>query len=291
MNTKAITKNTGHIIYILALLILFSSCSTQKNIWGDPEDGIILQYRMDTENPFTYEQVSEHKQIFSIRGQEMIMDIDDNIVFQAQASKTKKPETPLLVTIDSMYMHINHANGEIIPDFSEIQGKSFNMTLTNHGKEGNMEEASEIWYTVASGEKDNLATKFSSLFPNLPENPVKAGNQWTTYDTIHIKDENKDALLIFENIYTFNGFETYKGYECVKASSIVIGTIFSQARAEGMDLITNMDITGTGTLYFAYKDGLLIEESINSKSVGELVAPEATIPITRDIIIRTTLIK
>lgn len=291
MKTKRIISLRTFCLLMAPALFILAGCSTQKNVWGDTETGLILEYRMPANQSLMYHQSADHNQHFSVMGQEMSMEIKEILDFTSVPGKTKDGITPLNITIDSMYMLIVHSKGEIIPDLSSIIGQDFSMSLSNMGDESELEEASEIWYDIATGERENLGTKFSSLFPGMPDKPIKIGDEWITYDTISRVDETKNFTISFINTYTFEGLETVGSYDCIKAVSTSTGKIYSKTIAEEMELITDMDITADGTLYFAYKEGLLVKETSKAHSKGEIATPKGAIPIVRDIDMETRLLK
>jgi len=267
-----------------------AGCGTQKNLQGDLATGLNVNYKLPKGTPLKYEQTSRHDQTFTVREQEMEMLILEYMAFSATASKPVDDNIPLQVIVDSMDMHITHFKGEIDPDLSTIIGQEFDMTLSSSGKEKNLENAREISYVITEGEESNLGARFTAIFPDLPKRAVKIGDSWISYDTLQEKNDSRDFTMTFETTNTFQGMETIEGYECMKISTTMTGKINSINETPEVKVVTEMDIIGEGTWYFAYQEGIFIKETSTATSTGELVAPEDSIPITRVVTYETKLI-
>ncbi len=64
---------------ILAALfvLLFAGCAAEKSLWGDPENGLILQYRMPEDRALRYELSSGTAQHMEMMGQPMVINIQE----------------------------------------------------------------------------------------------------------------------------------------------------------------------------------------------------------------------
>lgn len=256
------------VIGLIAVISLLIGCAAQKNIWGDPKSGLILQYRQGENPAVRYKLSNQIHTNMEVMGQTMNTKMLTSIVFMMTPVGEEKNALTYRVGLDSVQMKMGSPMGEMSPDVSSIVGAGFDMKLSPSGKELDLSGAEALKYSLGQGGERNISSEFKTLFPDLPGRPVKIGDTWTTYDTLQIKDENTDMKLYFENLNTLKGFETVNGMECVKIVADVKGSMGGNGYQNGADLKFSGDIKATDTWYFAYKKGVLVktgsEGTINS---------------------------
>ncbi len=133
----------------------------------------------------------------------------------------------------------------------------------------------------------------SILSQTLAEIPVKIGDTWTSTVPVTQISSNGETTMMFVHVYTLEGFEDVDGYECVKISIDTTGTHEGTTEQGGMELITEGIIEGTGTVYFAYKVGLLVKMLAEGVSEGTILisSQNMEIPSSRTYKMESKLIK
>jgi len=118
----------------LVICILAGCAAKTAPVWGDPQTGIILQYKMPEGQVLKYESWGETHQVSDVMGQTIETDISSSTSFSAQSKGQKENNHRLTITIDGMSLKIQSTQGELEPDMSTVIGKSFDMVLSSLGK-------------------------------------------------------------------------------------------------------------------------------------------------------------
>lgn len=273
------------VIPIMAIIVILSGCATKKNLWGDPETGLILKYRMEENQPLKYKTTNEFIMNMVVMDQKFEITSEAGHSFTVLPVGTNNKNFKVNITIDTMFMKMVSPRGDIVPDMKDVIGEGFEMSLTELGKEYGYVGADMIKYSLGlSDEERSVASEFQAIFPDLPGNPVKIGDKWTSMDTVTETSENGELSMIFTNINTLSGFEEVNGKECIKITVDFTGDINGKGKEQGVDLITTGEMEGRNTWYFAYKEGTFVKMITEGKAVSttEVPSQNMTIPSTRD---------
>jgi hypothetical protein len=241
-----------------------------------------------------YQLTIEQTQDVEVMGQQMKTETKGEIAFTAKSKGLKENNQQLGITIDSMIISINSPQGEISPDMSTVEGKSFDMTMTTLGKELDLTGAESIKYDLGQAGKRDVASNFQAVFPDLADRPVKIGDTWTSKDTITEKIGSGGIEINLESLNTLEGFETVDGLECAKITAKITGTLGGGGDQGGADLAFKGAIEGTETWHFAYKEGLFVKQitDVFTKGTVSVRGPqEMSIPLAQNMKIETKLIK
>jgi hypothetical protein len=117
----------------------------------------------------------------------------------------------------------------------------------------------------------------------LADTPVKIGDKWPSGSTITDIYSAGESKLHFEEMNTLEGFENINGMECVKISSDVTGTYEGTGEAQGIEVVSEGEIVGKSTWYFAYKEGIFVKIVTEGTAEGTVTvsAQNLEIPMTR----------
>jgi len=278
---------------IMAIFIL-AGCAAKLPVWGDPQTGLILQYRMAEDQALKYQLTIEQTQDAEVMGQHMKTENKFEIAFTAKSKGLKENNQQLGITIDSMIININGPQGEISPDMSSVEGKSFDMTISVLGKELDLSGAESIQYDLGQEGKRDVASNFQAIFPDLADKPVKIGDTWTSKDAITEKIGSGEIKISLESLNTLAGFETINGLGCAKITSKITGTLEGGGEQMGANLDFKGEIEGNETWHFAYKEGLFVNliADVSTKGTVSVRGPqEVSIPMVQNMRIETKLIK
>jgi hypothetical protein len=120
----------------------------------------------------------------------------------------------------------------------------------------------------------NVSDDFKAFFPNLPEEPVKIGDRWST--TQYLKDMafNSAQKIVLESVHTLTAVETIDGMECAKITTVMHGMLeeLGERMTRTPEMVARLD--GTGTWYVAYQEGLLVRTSMTLRGSGEMKSGE-----------------
>jgi hypothetical protein len=269
---------------ILALALLAGCVAKTANLWGDPKTGLILQYRMPENQVLKYQGSSGMTMDMEVMGQAMEIEADETLAFTVKSKGLKENNYHLQVTIDSISMKITTPQGDLVPDLSPVEGKSFDMIFSPIGEEKDLSSAESIEYEVEPGTITNIASKFQAVFPDFAGRPLKIGDTWTTRTAITENSNKSESLIMLELLNTLEGFETVDGMECVRIKAEFTGTVEGKSEPEpGVELDLEGEIKGTDIWYFAYKEGIFIKTVSNGTAdvTATASAQGVTIPMKR----------
>jgi hypothetical protein len=198
----------------------------------------------------------------------------------------KKKNIKTEATFTSMSMVTQSPQGENNYDTSSIIGKPFGVTFSPLGK--SLEYSgidSTMVLNLGQGGTRSVKDLFRNPLQDMPDHPVKIGDTWTQSDSVTVPQGGLNITVKTEGTLTLKGFEEQDGFECAKIAIEGTGTIDGQGQQMGMDVAIEGDIESHGTIYFAYKKGVLVKSQ--SESFTEMTAAlsgqmNMTIPISQE---------
>ena len=287
------TKSINTLV-MLSLLALLAACAGSSEIWGDPESGLILEYRLPAGTKLSYDASSRSTENVEVMGQSMQVKTASAMIFTAVSKAATQKVHDLSVTIDSSMVSIMSPRGELKGDTKDVVGKTFGMQLTALGKELNLTGTEEIQYGLGPAGKRSATTTFSALFADMAGKPVKIGDSWPTRDTIRESGGGMEVLITLDGQSALDGLAPMMGYECARIVSTYQGKVHGQGKQGPMELVTDGTMKGTDTTYFAYREGFLVLSTTRAtvEAVTEGTGPQnLTIPSTRESTIDVRLLK
>ena len=280
--------------FVILVVCFLAGCAAKTaNIWGDPDSGLILQYRMPVNQALKYQIAMEQTQNLEVMGQSIDTEVKGTTDFSAKSTGMKANDLQLEITIDSKNISVDNAQGEITPDLSELTGKSFAMILSVLGKELELSGADAIKFELGEAGTRDVSPEFQAVFPDLAEKPVKVGDTWKSHDTILEKTDQAKIQIKLDSLNTLAGFETVEGKECIKVTAKVTGSFAGEGAQQGMDFTMSAEISGTETWFFAYKEGVFLSSIVDVVGEGsiEISSQNLSIPLIQTTHIKTTLLK
>ena len=293
MNKQNVQKWLMLAPVFLAIGLLAGCAAKEAPVYGDPQTGVILQYRMPEGQVLKYDSWGETHQVSDVMGQTIETDISSSMAFTIESKGQEENNHQLTITIDGMSLKVQSTTGELEPDMSTVIGKSFDMVFSSLGKEVELIGADAIEYDLGPEGTRNISTGFQDIFPNLAGRAVKIGDTWPDESTITEKSDTGDTTIHVTGTNTVVGFETVDGMECVKLTAEGSGTIESRGEQQGMELVTTGEIKGTATWFFAYKEGIFVKQINEGTVEGIIDVPSqgVQIPYTRESTAEIKLIK
>ncbi len=168
-------------------------------------------------------------------------------------------------------------------DFSELIGKKVTFVLLPNGKVEGFEGFDGLPEIVSStGDELNEETYLLGIkttFPRLPDGPVKIGDTWSDNQVMDIPQGNN--ILKAENNFNYKLVEETEkdGFDCLKIEITGTSRLSGDFEQDGMLLYIEREGTSTGTLYFAYKEGMLISLESESLDDGIINVPSLGVEI------------
>lgn len=282
----------------LAAVSLLAGCASQTKApdvwWGDPETGVILEHRMPEGEALNYEMTSDFLQTMEVMGNPMEVISERRMAYTVTPAAVKGKSQQLGITIDDFELSISMPQGDMTAAADDVIGAEFEMTLSTLGVESGYEKANEIRYDLGTAGKRGMGTEFSTLFIDMPGEPVSIGDSWNSTTTIvEDEDETQRLEIIMDGVNTLAGFELVGGYDCARIETEYTGTMKGNSVQGGANIVTTGELSGSGTTDFAYKKGLVVSEFSMGVADGDMKVEgpqEMTIPLTREFTMENNLV-
>ena len=268
---KPTTTNYGSILIVLSFTIVFSTAFIiNTNETPGSKDPVKLAYNFAAGKSISYYSATTITQAMDVNGQTMNVLINQNLAFKAKMVSKVNEDFKLEISVDSLVSKVDSPNGSTGGKIKEVEGKTFNMSLSPLGKELDTKEAEKIEFSVEGTPGGNLSQYFANVFPDLPEKPVSVGDVWVKNDTVSSKSATSNTTQIIQSSNKFEGVEKINGVDCAKIASTITGTMQTTTQNQGMDILFKGPLTGTVTLYFAVKEGNFVRREISTKMTGTI---------------------
>jgi hypothetical protein len=268
--------------------ILLTGCTGKKALWGGPDTGYILTYRLASDQMLNYHSSMEQNTSMEIMGNSMNTENRSTMNYTITGKGSDNADNLLLeIKVDSMTVINTGPQGSQTLDTKSLTSKSFGLSVSSLGKEGDYTGTDSLYLdlTAMGGGRQTIDTFFRNPFPDLPERPVKVGEKWKSDDS---RTENQGGMEIgikSHSVSTLTGFETVNGLDCAKILVETTGTLDGAGQQMGMDLTFEGDTESTTTWYFAYKKGVVIKASSEifmEATIAASGAQNMTIPMTQE---------
>ena len=284
------TKSNFRILLSLTCLTLMIAiiigCAAKKSFWGDEKTGFILNYQLKPDQVWNYQINSTENTNMEQMGQTIDIESNSMIKYTVRGNGLNEQKNLLsTITIDTINVVAKGMGGERTVDMSPFIGKSFGLTFSPKGDELEFSGVDTIVVDLGmtQGGKQTPRNSFRTVFPDLPDEPVKIGETWTDKDTTTVNQSGMKIDVTTDGKHKLEGYETVDGIECLKISSKTAGIMDGAGQTMGMDMNFEGDIDGKSTFYFAYKTGTFIKvitESFMEGTIAISGPTNMTMPIT-----------
>ena len=274
---------------IVLVACALGGCGSKTQSWGDTETGLILRYGFPEDDALAYRMTNDFSQTLEVRGRSVTVGVNTNSAYSLKLLEVVEDNYRLSVTVDTMSIVADSPEGNFEADLSGAVGQSFEMTMTPLGEELEVTTPDDMEYSMGPGGTRNAASAFQTLFSNVPERPLIPGDTWTSEEKIIEESDAGDMIIAFDVVHTLDGYETIEGIDCARIASAMTGTVDGTGAQQGVEWVTEGEIEGAGTWYFAYKKGHLVREVSEITGTGTTTAAGAegdlTIPLSWTIMI------
>ncbi len=249
---------------LLTLSFLLLSCASKKPMWGDPQTGLILQYRIDQDQNLNYNISINQNSVMDLMGQSMETVTDINMDFNMECTEIDDQKNMLTqISLKALDITMDGMQGRSNINTSALIGESFGMSLSSMGEKEfiDIESVPKINFGEMSGGERSIQSFFSEILPRLSADPVKVGESWMVQTEYSEPMGEMDLLVKLESNHMLEGLETVEGMECARMKTQSTGTVSGSGSQGGMYMVFVGDLESTSTWYFAYKEGLFIKET------------------------------
>lgn len=283
------------LIRILSLLIIVAimavSCNKSVQTATKITDSK-LKYNFALNQEYKYSSATIMDQLMTFGGQEIAVGAESYMDYTVTGLGKDGAKFSIKIRVDSLSQSASSMQGQMNSNPKEIIGKEFQMSVSELGKESDLEEAELIEFMAIGDQPTNMKATFLIMFADIPDAALKIGYTWTQSDTVDMSTAGQSAQMIIHSNNTVAARENFNGYDCFKITSTNTGERTSSGDTPQGFISTSGKLVGTGILYFAITEGMIVSEENIQKFDGEVSIPTGeSIPMYMDIKITNELKK
>jgi len=275
------------------VLALMSAGSSNDHPDANPQTGPVkLVYNYPAGDYVKYLHTNKIIQTMDIEGQSMDVIVNGIMGCSVRGVAASGENLTLEIRIDTLGQVINSPQGYSGGTVQSVKGRSFSMSITQCGKEPDLQEAQNLVYFIEGSGETNASQLFNDFFPYLPVNPIRPGETWNSSDTSDLTTPSISIKTITSSVNKFEGIEKVNGIECAKITSELSGQQTMITESQGMSVSVSGTFTGTATLLFAIKEGYFVEQNTSAKMKGMIdVSGQMTFPLAMETNTSTKMVK
>lgn len=285
-------RSSTRLPYVVALgvlaVALLSGCAAKKDVctWGDLETGLVLEYDMPEGKTLSYRMTNDFVQEMTVMGQPMTIESTHLIAFSVETVGSTDEGLRLGLTISEMDLVVTTPQGDLEVDPSTVEGGTFEMNLSPVGTESGLPDPEVLMFDAGPQGQRSVIPALSAIFPDMAGRPVLVGDTWPTTSVIRETEVATDVTITMNAVNTLEGVETVDGMECARISYTFTGTTEGTGEQQGMPWTMFADLEGTGTIYFAFEEGVFVSDESIGTATGSmtLVTPngDMEMPLVRN---------
>ena len=119
--------------------------------------------------------------------------------------------------------------------------------------------------------KNQYINELKEFFIQLPEEKIAVGETWSYTEEFNEPVEGGTAKIVVEYTFTLVEVVEKDGHDCLKLVGEYTTKVTGTGAAQGMEYTIEMKGTGTETVLFEYKMGMLLETETVSFVEGAVV--------------------
>ena len=265
-------KKVSRLLPVIAIVITgITILSCNRSITASSDSSPKLEYRFSGDKEYTYLSNSKVVQSIEFGGQDITAQIDNNLGFKIRYNGSDNEYLNLNVTIDSIKARALSMGTEMTSSADQLEGTKFEMKLSRTGEESGLDEAEKITYKTVGDQETSL--------------------KWSDSDTLDMIVNDQSVRMIINSKNHVVAMENLNGFNCYKIEYTTTGERSSAGNTPQGYMSSNGSLEGTGTLYFAPAEGVVVMDRTTQKFKGDLVIPTGeSLPMFMDIDITTSLL-
>jgi hypothetical protein len=250
--------------YAVAILCVFAvaffaGCASQKPLWGDLETGFILQYHQEKGAVSKYNYNTSNDMTITAANQTMDMTIGITAQMSYSIEDVKADKITYKLLLEDVKITTGGSMGgavaNSIPDIQNMFKNPMLITSTKEGAEQTFINAKDF----QQFQNIDMSGQDLAFIIEFPKGRVKVNDTWSSKQSTSQNTSGIAVRQTVNNNYVLAGIEKRMDYECVK----IVNNFTISASGGGEQQGVTADVTGGGkgttTLYFAYKEGKIIE--------------------------------
>jgi hypothetical protein len=286
---------TAFVLGLLAAVALASTACAQTASGMTQDKPVMLAYQMNPGMDLLYEFVSGYDQTTQVQGQDVPVHAMELIGFAVTPEGMEGSDYLINVTIDTISAIAEASGDTMVADVGGVIGRSFEMTLSKSGVEGNLPEAAALVINIGPQNDRSIVPAFVDMFPNLPEHEVAVGDTWPSEIKVTQPEGGGATNLMLKVHSTLDGYERYNGRDCVKISSRFVGQISGRGQQRGFGWSMQADTNGSSVCYFDFGAGVLVSDAVTGNADGSVTVHgpngDEVSPLMRTYEMTTTLVE
>ncbi|UCH82785.1 MAG: hypothetical protein JSW50_09920 [Candidatus Latescibacterota bacterium] len=228
-----------------------------------------LEYKMKKGSGFEMATTTERKSQREMMGNEIKSTTTDMAKYVVNVIEEKGGMATASLTYKDRSHKSDDPQVQLDPDFSALLGQKARFVISERGILSGFDGFAELpELDIAGGQarrgESQYINELREFFIQLPEEKIGIGDTWSYTDEFTEPVEGGTAKIVIAYTYTLAEAAEREGFDCVRFDGEYTTTVTGTGTAQGMEYTLKLDGTGTETVWFAHKRGMLVEsESIS----------------------------
>jgi len=290
-------------VFLMGIIIAWSCAGHKPFDWGNPETGYRLTYRAAKGDAFRYISTWETFSTTERGGQSYDYSSNRTLAYHLKAEKSDSL-LPFVLTIDTLGASFESSQRSDTINYSPYTGKRARVYITPEGllryrKTVLLDSISLPEGNNPYGPRDPKR-EFRLGLIKIPDRLIKTGDSWTDtrIDTSTYNDTTRQqtttTIIDRETSYTVLGEDTKMGLPCLHIKMESTATREMWGTMRGNDMSSEGEDESNTEIWFAYKEGILVEMTNTTFSEGTMAfsgQSSGTMPNTNESTTSLKLIK
>jgi len=272
------------IVALIGVLIIQCPASLAQKV-----EAVSLAYKLEKGKTYRYASHSEMQSTQTMMGNEVTSTVSSSTVLHILVEDVNKEGNITYVwAVDSATTRIQSPRIDTTFVNPEgLIGKRTRSVMTKFGKTVSTVPVDSIILPMGMGRRAGSATPSFMEFKDVAAKLGETVNH-TRVDTM---DQPGGKMVVTYNIsYTVGEKVSKLGYDCYKIPYKGTASYLGKGAMMGMDMVTEGSGTVSGTVYFATKEGLLIEsETTSQQELTTAVTGQQSMTIPTSQTVKTTI--
>jgi hypothetical protein len=238
-----------------------------------------LEYKLKKGHGFEMTTTTERESMREMMGNEIKATTTDMIRYVANVTEVKDGKATVEITYKDRSHETDDPQVQLDTDFSDLLGKKGRFAITSRGVLSEftgfdaLPELAISGGQATRGERQYI-NELKEFFIQLPEEKVGVGGTWSYVEEFNEPVEGGTAKIVVDHTYTVTDVVEKEGFECLRIDGEYTTKVAGTGAAQGMEYTLELAGSGTEIVFFAFKQGMLVEFDSTSFVEGAVVAED-----------------
>ncbi len=247
-------------VILISISILFAFGFTLS---VDQEGALTVKYNEDAGKTIAYKMTSSSESEMDMMGQVMggTTNIEANLLLKTASVQGGKITHELSFTALD-YESISDMGAET-PDTEGQLNLPLQLVTGNRGEGLELPNMKDM-PMVSENSPMPMAMELLDYLFELPEKAVNVNDKWKSTEIVSFEIADGEMNSETNTDFTFTEIENKSGFDCMKITGTGVSKVTGSMFMQGMDMEFEGEDNFEVTIFFAYKEGIIVDKIIKS---------------------------